>query len=330
MTRKNKVTADADAAEPTARDIAMQCINKGVVESASAGGKSVGAVNRIAFGVVSLYNASNGYVTLSHDGHDVEFSADNLLAYCAGKLPTKAADASERKMPTNAWFMRAISDMSDDIAAKRTEKAEADKTKGNAARTRNQRDNALIASARLETELNSVATDTRRALAIAGYLICSVNEDNKPVYDVASVTMPDNASRILARDAGADADADASPVVLSDAASYWTEKRGTKSKAKAKKTDKPDTPKTGTVADGDGNALAATLTTEALRKGGAERKGLADALAVIAGMIADIEGGAKDRHERDAVMRIILGCEALLDDEAMLELETKRDNASNA
>ena len=284
------------------------------IKSAFSGGVQSGnAIARIAADLLVMIGEGNGSITFDTGDKSVAFDAETLGRYARGTLPSKADDAKAQDLPTASMMINAIADTADTVLnARNNMKAEQDAAKKAKANPILKAKHDAEAE-RLSTALNTLKTPIRRAFRLAAYVATS------DAFDMTKASA-DNGKLVVPCLTG-ETEKDGTEVRKNIAITYATAREAFKSDSKKRA---PQTTKAETGVAGEGDTVTATVTGEAVRKGGAQRAKLAEALAVISGLLSDLDG-KPDHNEREAIARLYVTCEVLLDDDAMQRVADLRD-----
>lgn len=298
-------------------------LGKAIASAWTGNVQSGNAIARIAADVLRMIGNGNGSALV---GDKVSLDAETLGRYARGTLPKTEADAKDGDIPTAGMLIGALARMAKPVADAELA-LDAERKASKAQKNVILRAKHDAEAERLTQALNTLKQPIRRALTLAAYVATAGD-----AYRMADASA-DAGKLFVPCDTGEKDDKGASiyrAIAITYATASEAFKDATNKRAPNGQTKQTaSTAQTGVAAKADGDVAAVTITPEAIRKGGAQRVALANALAVVAGLIKDIDGDVT-AAEREAIARLYVACEARLDADAMQRVADLRDEMAEA
>ena len=296
--------------ETNKAETARNDLSKGIASAWSGNVQSGNAIARIAADLLVMIGEGNGTVVFDTvDGVAVSFDSETLGRYARGTLPGKADDAKEMGLPTVSQMISAMADSAETVRNAR------DSVKAEQAAAKAAKNNPIIKAKhdaeaeRLNQALNTLKAPIRRAFTLAAYVATSdAFTMSEASADNGKLTVPCLTG---------ETDKEGNEVSKVMAITFATAREAFKGDSTKKRAAQTDTGNNVTT-DADGNLTSVTMSPESVRNGGPARGKLADQLALMSGLLSDLDGAPNPR-EREAMQRLWVTLGSLLDDDAILE-----------
>jgi hypothetical protein len=297
-------------------------LSKAIASAWTGNVQSGNAIARIAADILRMLGNGNGAALI---GDSLSLDAETLGRYARGTLSKTEADAKDSGLPTAGMVINALARTAQPVAdAERALEAERKASKA-------QKNVILRAkhdaeAERLTQALNTLKQPIRRALVLAAYVATAGD-----AYRMAEASA-DAGKLSVPCDTG-EKDDNGLPVYRAIAITYATASEAFKDAAPKRKPggEVKQTVTPGVViAEGtNDDASGVYMTAEAVRAGGAQRAQLGSMLTVINAIVSRLDT-APTRGERQAIARLMVTLEGLLDDTDMEYVADLRDMREEA
>lgn len=298
-------------------------LGKAIASAWTGNVQSGNAIARIAADILRMIGNGNGSALI---GDKVSLDAETLGRYARGTLSKTEADAKDSDIPTAGQVINALARMAKPVADAESA-LEAERKASKAQKNVILRAKHDAEAERLTQALNTLKQPIRRALTLAAYVATAGD-----AYRVGDASA--DAGKLMVPCDTGEKDDNGAAIYRAIAITYATASEAFKDAGNKRKPggETKQTVKPGIVAgEVNDDAAGVYMTAEAARAGGEQRAQLGSMLTVVNAILSRLDT-APTHGERQAIARLMVTLEGMLDDadmEYVADLRDQRDEAAN-